>query len=556
MATTVVIDGASDANNDIQFTTEATGLANPVVKSVTPSDGGTVQDQTAGLTVTIPANATSTSTSAGTVSMKETNNVVSTANNSVIGDGFEISMTDAGGTALSSGFDEEVAIKKNMTVAELDTAGIDSLEEVKDLRISYFSGNGTWIPENTTKAYLDSDGDVVASPAADLSNVTTVAFTTAVDHFTVFSITAPADGLAPKAPTNVAASVDGMKVTITWDAVTTNSDDSAITDLLGYEIYRDTDEGGAFTTQLNTSDILTTSYSDSAVQSSTTYYYKVTAADTGGQESAMSSAASASVVGSTTSSSGRSSSPSTPSTDTEDEVTVEEEETVALNPEDPVAELYPDKTETEAALPVSVDIGSLVKLADSPAVYFVGGDGTRHPFANAHIYFTWYDDFSGVETISSEDMASLPMGEAVRVRPGTWLIKIQSDPKVYAIEPGGDLRWIETEEVALTLYGSNWNRRIIDVEPIYFTRYQVGDPISEAKLHPEGSIIRDVATGDIYYVAEDGTLRKFTDDEAVRANEIQSQYILNATIKDLERTIGDSISSREDVLFHYQDIGR
>ena len=556
LATTVVIDGASDANNDIQFTTEATGLANPVVKSVTPSDGGTVQDQTAGLTVTIPANATSTSTSAGTVSMKETNNVVSTANNSVIGDGFEISMTDAGGTALSSGFDEEVAIKKNMTVAELDTAGIDSLEEVKDLRISYFSGNGTWIPENTTKAYLDSDGDVVASPAADLSNVTTVAFTTAVDHFTVFSITAPADGLAPKAPTNVAASVDGMKVTITWDAVTTNSDDSAITDLLGYEIYRDTDEGGAFTTQLNTSDILTTSYSDSAVQSSTTYYYKVTAADTGGQESAMSSAASASVVGSTTSSSGRSSSPSTPSTDTEDEVTVEEEETVALNPEDPVAELYPDKTETEAALPVSVDIGSLVKLADSPAVYFVGGDGTRHPFANAHIYFTWYDDFSGVETISSEDMASLPMGEAVRVRPGTWLIKIQSDPKVYAIEPGGDLRWIETEEVALTLYGSNWNRRIIDVEPIYFTRYQVGDPISEAKLHPEGSIIRDVATGDIYYVAEDGTLRKFTDDEAVRANEIQSQYILNATIKDLERTIGDSISSREDVLFHYQDIGR
>ncbi len=561
LGSNVVISGSSDSGNDIQFDTSASGLAEPTVKSVTPADGGTVQDQTAGLTVSIPANATSTSTSAGTVSMKETNNVVSTANNTVVGEGFEISMTDAGGTALSSGFDEEVSIKKNMSVADLDTAGIDTLDEVKDLKISYFSGNGTWIPENTTKAYLDADGDVVASPAADLSNVTTVAFTTAVDHFTVFSITAPADGLAPKAPTNVSASVDGMKVTITWDAVTTNSDDTAITDLLGYEIYRDTDSGGAFSTQLNTSDILTTSYSDSTVEGSTTYYYKVTAADTGGQESAMSSAATAVVVGSTTSSSGgRSSTPSVQEDDDSDDVTEDaettEEETVSIDPEDPVAELYPDKTETEAALPSSVNIGSLVKLADSPAVYFVGGDGTRHPFANAHIYFTWYDNFDDVETISADDMANIPMGEAVRVRPGTWLVKIQSDPKVYAVEPGGALRWIETEEVALTLYGTNWNRRIIDVEPIYFTRYEIGDPISEAKIHPEGSIIRDIATGDVYYVAEDGTLRKFIDDEAVQANEIQTQYVLNATTKDLERTIGDPITSREDILLFYQDIGR
>src|SRR3989338_8715749 len=110
--------------------------------------------------------------------------------------------------------------------------------------------------------------------------------TAQVDHFTVFAATVPADGLAPAVPTGLAkSSASSSKVTLTWNAVTTNSDSSAIADLLGYEIYRDTAADGAFATQVNGADIVGTTFEDSTVAANTTYFYKITAADTGGTES-------------------------------------------------------------------------------------------------------------------------------------------------------------------------------------------------------------------------------------------------------------------------------
>jgi fibronectin type 3 domain-containing protein len=108
----------------------------------------------------------------------------------------------------------------------------------------------------------------------------------------VFNPIKSADGLAPTAPSNVAAVAGNATVTITWTAPQTNSDSTILTDLLGYEIYRST-SGGSTYTQLNSSDITTTSYTDSTAVNGQTYYYKVTAADTGGLESSMSSASNA-----------------------------------------------------------------------------------------------------------------------------------------------------------------------------------------------------------------------------------------------------------------------
>src|SRR5688572_27207980 len=69
----------------------------------------------------------------------------------------------------------------------------------------------------------------------------------------------------------------------------------------------------------------------------------------------------------------------------------------------------------------------LVKLACPPeagpdhvckAVYYRGLDGKRHAFPNAKVYFTWYQDFSGVEEIPADAMAALPLGKQVTYRPG------------------------------------------------------------------------------------------------------------------------------------------
>jgi hypothetical protein len=132
------------------------------------------------------------------------------------------------------------------------------------------------------------------------------------------------------------------------------------------------------------------------------------------------------------------------------------------------------------AVTVSSELdGSLVK-ADMPDVYFVGTDGKRYVFPNEKVYFSWYTDFSSVKTITSAELAALPIGGNVTYRPGTRLVKIQTDPKVYAVSSGGALRWIETEAVAKALYGDNWAKQVDDVADTFFVNYKTSEPINTA----------------------------------------------------------------------------
>lgn len=133
--------------------------------------------------------------------------------------------------------------------------------------------------------------------------------------------------------------------------------------------------------------------------------------------------------------------------------------------------------------------GSLVKLpcpnsarADDPckAVYYDGGDGHRHAFPDEHVYFSWYADFSKVQTVSAAFMASLPLGQNVTPRPGVRMIKLTTDPKTYAVGLGGMLHWVSSESVAVSLYGADWNTKIDDVSDAFFVDFRTGDPIMSA----------------------------------------------------------------------------
>jgi hypothetical protein len=120
--------------------------------------------------------------------------------------------------------------------------------------------------------------------------------------------------------------------------------------------------------------------------------------------------------------------------------------------------------------------GSLIK-GSLPAVYYCGADGKRYAFANDKTYFSWYSDFSAVKTVSDEALASIPLGGNTTYRPGMRMIKIQSDSKVYAVDRGGVLRWVETEAAAVRLYGANWNLMIDDISDSFFINYKVGAPL-------------------------------------------------------------------------------
>lgn len=129
--------------------------------------------------------------------------------------------------------------------------------------------------------------------------------------------------------------------------------------------------------------------------------------------------------------------------------------------------------------------GDLIKTSDSSAIYYVGRDNRRHVFPNEHVYYSWFQAFYGIKVVSTQTLASVPQGATVRVRPGMKLVQfisyrpggrgiIASDPRVFALERGGMLRWIRTAQAAAALYGSAWEREIIPLPETDFAQYRQG----------------------------------------------------------------------------------
>lgn len=130
--------------------------------------------------------------------------------------------------------------------------------------------------------------------------------------------------------------------------------------------------------------------------------------------------------------------------------------------------------------------GTVIKGKGLSTLYYIGEDGKRYVFPNSKIYYSWYSDFSGVEEVDMDDLYEYALGGNVRYKPGAILVKIQTDPKVYAVSENGKLRWIKTEALASALYGANWNLLVDDVPDSFFTDYAIDEPIeSEDEYDPE-----------------------------------------------------------------------
>ena len=127
----------------------------------------------------------------------------------------------------------------------------------------------------------------------------------------------------------------------------------------------------------------------------------------------------------------------------------------------------------------SIAPGDLIK-ASGPAVYYYTEQGTRKVFPNEQTYFSWYNDFSGVITITDAELAAISLGGNIIHRPGLRMVKITTDPKVYAIGDNGLLRWITSEELAVELYGSDWANNVVDIPDAFFVDYEIGTAITDS----------------------------------------------------------------------------
>lgn len=303
--TSVVTVGASGASGiNIDITTTNSSLAGSASMSMTPQSGASFSDATANVSVSAPEAALGSSANTYSLNEKETSNVVGGGAGAPIGNEAKtISSYDNDGEAVTL-LNKDVAVSASYSNAELTTSlGALTIAALQKIKMgSWDSTADNWQNLPTTIAYKNSSGNFI-EPSASAS---TVAFTGQTGHFSVFNPIAPSDSLAPSAPTSLTATAGNATVALSWTAPTTNADTTALTDLLGYELYRATSVGGTYT-QLNTSNITGTSYTDSTVSNGSTYYYKVTAGDTGGMESDYSSVSNAASPASPASSTGGSS---------------------------------------------------------------------------------------------------------------------------------------------------------------------------------------------------------------------------------------------------------
>lgn len=130
--------------------------------------------------------------------------------------------------------------------------------------------------------------------------------------------------------------------------------------------------------------------------------------------------------------------------------------------------------------PDALQAGDLIRGESYSAVYFYGADGFRYVFPNSKTYFTWYENFDTVKWLTDADLSTVQIGGNVTYKPGVQMIKINSDPKVYAVGAGGTLRHVGSEAVAVALYGTNWNKMIDDVPDGFFSNYKMGGAIDVA----------------------------------------------------------------------------
>jgi len=196
------------------------------------------------------------------------------------------------------------------------------------------------------------------------------------------------------------------------------------------------------------------------------------------------------------------------------------------------------------AVKASASAGDLIKMDGNAAVYYLGADGKRYVFPNSTTYFSWYSDFNGVVTIPATELQSYLLGGNVVMRAGTQMVKITTDPSVYAVQPNGVLRKIQSEAQAAALYGTNWNKHIVDVADSYFTNYTIGTALANGEI-PAGSLVKNAGATAVYYF--DGTnYRSVASEAAMNANRFSMANIL--TIANTIIATGSAITGTESAL--------
>lgn len=120
---------------------------------------------------------------------------------------------------------------------------------------------------------------------------------------------------------------------------------------------------------------------------------------------------------------------------------------------------------------VTLTNGTVFKSPLHTCVYYYE-NGTRRPFVNSAVYYTWFSNFKDVKNLKVEQVEEIKLGNPMPIKAGTKLLKFPLNPKVYEVTEGNTIKHIQDETAAKTKFGSNWNKNVIELPEIYYLFYQ------------------------------------------------------------------------------------
>jgi len=118
--------------------------------------------------------------------------------------------------------------------------------------------------------------------------------------------------------------------------------------------------------------------------------------------------------------------------------------------------------------------GSLVKAESSPAVYQVGDNYNLWLFPSESIFYSWYDSFDGLVTVSDQVLAEYAVEGNKEYNSDKILVKSVDAPEVYSFNDQGQLRYVPSLATAVALYGGDWEQMISVVSENQFNSYEIG----------------------------------------------------------------------------------
>lgn len=132
--------------------------------------------------------------------------------------------------------------------------------------------------------------------------------------------------------------------------------------------------------------------------------------------------------------------------------------------------------------------GSVLVVAGVKTKFYLAHNGKRYVFPDETKTFeTWYPagTKAPIVTLKRDELEKYPLGGNVWYRPGTRLIRISTDDRLFAVAHGGVLRPINPSNAA-AIFGPQWKSFVDMLQDYYFTNYTIGEQISSlADYSPE-----------------------------------------------------------------------